>query len=60
MSVISGYMIRPRVPRRIILAILLAIAMARSAVFIIAPESCFDAGQAVFGLMATAGVDQCP
>jgi len=45
-------MIRPRVPRWIILAILLLIAMGRSAVFVIAPESYFDADQAVFGLMA--------
>ena len=45
-------MIRPRVPRWIILAILLVVATGRSAVFVIAPESYFDADQAVFGLMA--------
>jgi hypothetical protein len=45
-------MIRPRVPRWIILAILLLIALGRSAVFVLAPESYFDADQAVFGLMA--------
>jgi dolichyl-phosphate-mannose-protein mannosyltransferase len=40
------------VPRWIILAILLLVVLGRSAIFVIAPESYFDADQAVFGLMA--------
>ena len=45
-------MIVPRVPRWIILAILLLVVLGRSALFIVFPESYFDADQAVFGLMA--------
>ena len=45
-------MIVPRMPRWIILAILLLVVLARSAVFVLWPESYFDADQAVFGLMA--------
>jgi hypothetical protein len=45
-------MIVPRMPRWIILAILLLVVLARSAVFVLSPESYFDADQAVFGLMA--------
>jgi hypothetical protein len=41
-----------RVSRRIILAILLLVILARSAVFVLAPESYFDADQAIVGLMA--------
>src|SRR5260221_515892 len=45
-------MIVPRMPRWIILAILLLVVLARSSIFIVWPESYFDADQAVFGLMA--------
>lgn len=45
-------MIVPRMPRWIILAILLLVVLGRSAIFVLAPESYFDADQAVFGLMA--------
>src|SRR5436190_19557320 len=48
----AGYMIVRRMPRWIILAILLLVVLGRSAVFILAPESYFDADQAIFGLMA--------
>src|SRR6186997_2982914 len=41
-----------RVPRRIILAILFLVILGRSAVFVLAPESYFDADQAIVGLMA--------
>ncbi|HEX9366010.1 MAG TPA: hypothetical protein VF921_05250 [Vicinamibacterales bacterium] len=39
-------------PRWIILAILLLVVLARSSIFVVWPESYFDADQAVFGLMA--------
>jgi hypothetical protein len=39
-------------PRWIILAILLLVVLGRSAVFVVWPESYFDADQAIFGLMA--------
>jgi hypothetical protein len=39
-------------PRWIILAILLAVVLGRSAIFIFSPESYFDADQAIVGLMA--------
>jgi hypothetical protein len=39
-------------PRWIILAILLLVVLGRSALFVVFPESYFDADQAVFGLMA--------
>src|SRR6266850_552309 len=57
-------MIRPRMPepniapaarrreRWIVLAIVLGIVAARSAVFLVWPESYFDADQAIVGLMA--------
>ena len=49
---LGGYMIVPRMPRWIILAILLLVVLGRSAVFVLAPEACFDADQAIVGLMA--------
>ena len=45
-------MIVPRMPRWIILAILLAVVLGRSAIFVFAPASYFDADQAIVGLMA--------
>jgi hypothetical protein len=45
-------MIVPRMPRWIILAILLLVVLGRSAVFVLWPESYFDADQAIVGLMA--------
>jgi hypothetical protein len=45
-------MIVPRMPRWIILAILLLVVLARSAVFVLWPAAHFDSDQAVTGLMA--------
>src|SRR5580765_2058024 len=51
-SVISGYMIRPRMPRWILLAILLLVVLGRSAILVFWPGAHFDSDQAVTGLMA--------
>src|SRR5689334_1130253 len=45
-------MIRPRMPRWIIPAGVALLVVARAAVFLIRPESYFDADQAIVGLMA--------
>jgi hypothetical protein len=45
-------MIVPRMPRWIMIAILLLVVLGRSAVFLIFPESSFDSDQAIVGLMA--------
>src|SRR4026207_2589032 len=45
-------MIRPRMPGWIIPAIVVAIVGARSAVFLLSPESYLDSDQAIVGLMA--------
>src|SRR4029453_14369812 len=48
----GGLYDKPPVPRWIILTILLLVVLGRSAIFILFPESYFDADQAIVGLMA--------
>src|SRR5215831_17708709 len=45
-------MIRPRMPRWIIPASVVLLVVARAAVFLVRPETYFDADQAIVGLMA--------